>query len=87
MFGFTGGTREDPPEQQLLGRSTSTSRRGRINAGTAISSKAATRIGAANVRDAVLYARGALVPPQSQPRTSDATTVLDEINQNKSEVY
>jgi uncharacterized repeat protein (TIGR01451 family) len=61
----------------------------RINAGTAISSKLALRLGLLDVRSAALFAIDTLSLPaaSNRPRYSDATDVLDEINNNKSEVY
>jgi uncharacterized repeat protein (TIGR01451 family) len=61
----------------------------RINAGTVVRSKTATRIGAANVRDVARYAMATLALPASahKDRYSDAITALDEINNDKSEVY
>jgi len=62
----------------------------RINADTRISSSTANRLGLTNVRAAMLYAMATrLLPVNSttQKRYSDAITVLDEINTNRSEVY
>jgi uncharacterized repeat protein (TIGR01451 family) len=61
-----------------------------INADTAIESPAADLLGLANVRDAVEYAKDTLELPVNKfnrHRYSDATLVLDEINNNLSEVY
>jgi uncharacterized repeat protein (TIGR01451 family) len=64
----------------------------RINAGTTIESRTATRRGVEleNVRDAVLYAVDTLSLPAdkaNRDRYSDATSFLDEINENRSEIY
>ena len=62
----------------------------RINAGTAVSSKLSTAIGLRNVRDSALYARATLALPYqngNSARYSDATSALDDINQNKTEKY
>ena len=62
----------------------------RINAGTVISSKLATKLGLHNVRDAAVYAMGTLLLPVNgltKPQYSDINDVLDQINQNKNEVY
>ena len=61
-----------------------------INAGTSIKSKTATRMGLTTVRSADVYAMETLKLPvttKNMGRYSDATTVLDEINNGKSEVY
>ncbi len=60
-----------------------------INASTSISSPTATRLGIADVGQAVLYAEAtlALDPATNKARYSDATTLLDEIVNNKSERY
>ena len=74
--------------QQLLGTYFNLAER-RINAGTAISSRTATRLGLTNVRGAALYGIATLGLPAAayRDRYSDATTVLDEINRNRSETY
>ncbi len=61
----------------------------RINAATGERSKTATKIGAANVRDVARYAIATLALPLAphKDRYSDAITALDEINNDKSEVY
>ena len=64
----------------------------RINAATALDPRAklVARLGLTNVRAAVIYARETLLLPVTSPnraRYSDATTVLDEINGNKIELY
>jgi uncharacterized repeat protein (TIGR01451 family) len=62
----------------------------RINAATAIDSKLARRLGLSNVRDAVIYAFGTLQQPLTKAtsgRYSDATSILDSINTNKSPLY
>jgi uncharacterized repeat protein (TIGR01451 family) len=76
-------------QQQLLATLLNLSSR-RINAATAISSKLAGQLGLANVRDAVVYTVGTLGTPltkATQTRYSNATNILDSINQNKIEVY
>ena len=61
----------------------------RINAGTAIESRTASRLELGNVRDAARYgiATLALALDGNSDRYSDAIRVLDEINNNRSEVY
>ncbi len=62
----------------------------RINAGTLIDSKLTQKLGLVNVRDAARYAQATLLLPAdktNRDRYSDATTVLDQINNNKSPVY
>ncbi|MEA2931264.1 MAG: hypothetical protein QOI56_49, partial [Actinomycetota bacterium] len=62
----------------------------RVNAGTTVKSKTATSLGVTTVRGAALFARATLAMPVNQStagRYSDATTVLDEINNNRSPVY
>ena len=62
----------------------------RINAGTAIESRTAGQLGLTTVRAAVLYASataGLPLGPSTSTRISDATRVLDEINNNRSERY
>jgi len=61
-----------------------------INAGTAISSMTSKRLGLTTVRSAVIYAADTLkllLTKKTQPRYSDATVVLDETNNGKSEKY
>jgi hypothetical protein len=62
----------------------------RINAATAIDSKLARRLGLSNVRDAVLYSFTTLDLPlvkATSARYSDATSLLESINTNKSLIY
>jgi uncharacterized repeat protein (TIGR01451 family) len=62
----------------------------RINAGTSIESRTAGGLGLTNVREAALYGQATLALPvgsSTLDRYKATTTVLDEINQNKSEVY
>lgn len=76
-------------EQQLLSVYFNLATR-RINAGTVISSKTATKLGLSNVRGASIYAMATLLLPVNaltQGRYSDINTALDEINNNKNEVY
>jgi uncharacterized repeat protein (TIGR01451 family) len=84
-----GGNMDKVLEEQLLGTYLNLADR-RINAGTTISSPTTTRLRLGNVRDAALYAIDTLRLPvnsANRARFSDATRVLDEINNNKSEVY
>jgi uncharacterized repeat protein (TIGR01451 family) len=84
-----GGNQPKVLEMQLLSVYFNLATR-RINAGTAISSRVAGRLGLLTVRDAALYAIDTLALPvnaATRDRYSDATTVLDEINNNRSEVY
>jgi len=84
-----GGNMDKVLEEQLLATYVNLATR-RINAGTAISSRTADRLGLANVRDAALYAIATLTLPvdsSTRGRYTDATNVLDEINANRSEVY
>lgn len=78
-------------KQQLVGTYFNLATR-RINADTRLDQKPklVAELGLTNVRDAVLYAQETLaLPPNpaNQSRYSNATTVLDQINQNKIEVY
>lgn len=62
----------------------------RINAGTAIESRTAGQLGLTTVRAGVLYASatvGLPFGPSTSTRFSDATRVLDEVNNNRSERY
>ena len=62
----------------------------RINAGTLISSPTAANLGLTSVRDAALFAMDTLllpVGPKTKAKYDNATGLLDEINNNKSEVY
>ncbi len=62
----------------------------RINAATAVGGKRAGALALGNIRDSVLYARAALaLPPKGGNSTtySNATSVLEDINSNKSEQY
>ena len=83
-----GGTTPNVLRQQLLATYFNLATRA-VNAGTKIVSKTATRLGLASVRAAALYgiATRGLAQPGNANRYSDATTVLDEINMNKSPVY
>ena len=76
-------------EQQLLSVYFNLATR-RINAATLISSTTATRLGLTNVRGASIYAMTTLLLPVNvltQSRYSSINTVLDEINNNRSEIY
>jgi uncharacterized repeat protein (TIGR01451 family) len=83
-----GGTTPNVLRSQLLATYLNLATR-RINAGTAIASKTDSRLGLRNVREAALYGIATLRLPLAgnANRYSDATTVLDEINLNKSERY
>jgi len=62
----------------------------RINAGTRIASRTDARLGFTTVRDAVLYGEATLAFPvtsANRDRYADAASALDEIANNKSEVY
>jgi len=62
----------------------------RINAATVIDSKLTLKLGLRNVRDAARYAQGTLDLPltkATQGRYSDATTILDGVNNNRIEKY
>jgi uncharacterized repeat protein (TIGR01451 family) len=88
--GFTpGGSPKIILDVQLLGTYSNLASR-RINAGTAIASRDSTSLGLGNVRDAALYAQATLALPvtsTTSPRYSTIIGVLDDINQNKIEVY
>jgi len=61
-----------------------------INAGTALKSKTAAKLGLTNVRPVALYGIDALALPASNAtkgRYSDATLMLDEINTGRCPVY
>jgi uncharacterized repeat protein (TIGR01451 family) len=84
-----GGNEPKVLEMQLLSVYFNLATR-RINAGTAISSRTAAQLGLRTVRDAALYAIATLALPvnaANSARYSDANKVLDEINNNRSEVY
>jgi hypothetical protein len=62
----------------------------RVNAGTAIDSRTAGQVGLTTVGAAAVYASSTLAVafgPSTSGRYSDATRVLDEINNNRSERY
>jgi hypothetical protein len=84
-----GGNFPKTLEQQLLATYFNLATR-RINAGTAIASRTATKLALTNVRDAAIYGMGTLLLPvtsQTRPQYSDINTVLEDINQNKIERY
>ncbi len=84
-----GGNQPKMLKMQLLATYFNLATR-RINAGTMINSKTAASRGLTTVRAAALFAMDTLLLPVSQPnaaRYDAATQVLDEINNNKSEVY
>lgn len=74
--------------QQLLATYVNLAER-RINAGTEISSRLASRLGLDDVRDAALYGIDTMTlsPAQNRTRYSNAIDVLDEINRNRSPRY
>lgn len=85
----SGGNMDAVLEEQLLAVYFDLATR-RINAGTRVASKTDARLGFTNVRDAVLYGEATLALPvtsATRDRYSDAATALDEIANNKSEVY
>jgi uncharacterized repeat protein (TIGR01451 family) len=85
----SGGNQPRVLQMQLLATYFNLATR-RINAGTTISSKTADRLGLANVRAAAIFAMDTLrlpVDPTNAAKYDDATRILDEINNNKSEVY
>jgi uncharacterized repeat protein (TIGR01451 family) len=84
-----GGNMDKVLEEQLLGTYFNLATR-RINAGTTISSRIADRLGLGTVRAAAIYAIDTLLLPvnsSTRARFSNITTVLSEINANKSEIY
>lgn len=84
-----GGNMDKVLKEQLLATYFNLATR-RINAGTAVASKTATKLAIHNVREAALVARQVLlllVISPNRPLYSDGTTALDEINNNKSEAY
>lgn len=87
VFGL-GGTTPNVLRQQLLATYLNLATRS-VNAATAIKSRTTVRLGLHNVRAAALYGITTLARPlgHDADRYSDATTVLDEINMNKSPVY
>lgn len=88
MF-LPGGNQPKVLQMQLLATYFNLADR-RINAGTSVRSKTATKLGITNVRDAALFSIGTLNLPVINPtkaRYSDSTTVLDEINAGRSPVW
>jgi hypothetical protein len=84
-----GGNQPKVLKMQLLTTYLSLATR-RINAITTISSKTADRLGLDNVAKASVYASNTLSLPvnsANRPRYEDITNVLDEVNNNKNEVY
>ncbi|HEV8489179.1 MAG TPA: hypothetical protein VGQ58_05275 [Candidatus Limnocylindrales bacterium] len=84
-----GGNMNKVLDEQLLATYFNLATR-RINASTEISSRTADGLGLSNVREAALYAIATLELPvdaTNRPRYSDATRGVEEINQNRSEVY
>jgi hypothetical protein len=85
----SGGNQPKVLQMQLLATYFNLATR-RINAGTTISSTTAASLGLINIRDAALFAIDTLLQPVNQKtktKYDNATSVLDEINNNKSEVY
>jgi len=84
-----GGNQPKVLQMQLLAAYFNLATR-RINADTTIRSKTADSLGLVNVANAATFSIGALLLPAGPPnaaRDDDATRVLDEINNNQSEVY
>ena len=84
-----GGTQAESLRTQLLATYLNLADR-RINASTAVASKAATSRGVGTVRAAALFAQSTLGLPLTNSTTarySDGIKILEEINQNKSERY
>jgi len=83
-----GGNMDKVLEEQLIATYLNLATR-RINAGTAIASRTADRLGLDNVKEAAEFAIDTLRLPVdgNRGRYSYATTTIDEINNNRSEVY
>jgi len=84
-----GGNMDKVLKEQLLATYFNLATR-RINAATLIESRLAGRLGLDNVKEAVVYAMETLLLPvdsANRDRYSDASTALDQINQNRSETY
>ena len=84
-----GGNMGKVLEEELLATYFNLATR-RINAGTGIASRTASRLHLGNVRAAAIFAMDTLLLPANstnRTRYSDITRVLDDINLNKSEVY
>jgi hypothetical protein len=75
-------------EMQLLATYLNLATR-RVNAGTAISSRIASRLAVDTIGEAALYGQQTLALQLSlfTKRYSDANNALEEINLNRSEVY
>jgi hypothetical protein len=76
-------------EEQLLSTYANLATR-RVNAGTKLSSKLTTSLGIGNVADAARYGMSTLLLPVNsltRGRYSDASTVLDQLNNNKNTSY
>lgn len=85
----SGGNQPSSLQRQLLSVLFNLATR-QVNAGTAISSRAADAIGATDVRDAAIYAQETLALPvtrTTRDRYASSTTVLDEVNNDRSTVY
>lgn len=84
-----GGNQPTALEQQLLAVYFNLATR-RVNAGTVLSSRLSDRLGLGNVKEAVQYATATLALPvtsDTRARYSDATAVLEAINENVSPRY
>jgi len=84
-----GGNQPKVLQMQLLATEFNLATR-QINAGTAIASDLTSELGISDIFDAVVYAQATLSLPvnkDTRDRYSDATTVLDEINNGMSEIY
>ena len=86
-----GGNMDKILKEQLIAAYFNLATR-RINAATTLDPKAklAQLLGLTNVRDAAIYAKGTLTLPvtsTNRARYSNATTVLDQINNNRIELY
>ena len=84
-----GGNQPKILRQQLLATYFNLATR-KINAATKIDSKLTKNLGLLNVRDAAVYAQATLALPvtnATKGRYSDATDVIDGINNNKIEKY
>ena len=85
----SGGNQPRVLQMQLLASYFNLATR-RINAATSIASRTAAQLGLRTVAEAAIYAINTLALPvdsAQRARYDNATTVLDEINNNKSEAY
>ena len=84
-----GGNQPKILQMQLLATEFNLATR-QVGAGTVITSDLAVELGISDIFDAVVYAKETLAMPvnkEIRDRYSDATTVLDEINNGISEMY